>query len=387
MGSRAGHLSSGTRYALRAASVIGTEQGLTLLAATCGAGEQLAAHLVEAAGAGLLGDVANASEPTYRFRHALVQEAISRGMLRGERRRLHGRVAWALELLSQGRIPEVSAVLARHFTAAGEQGAAVRYFDMAADHALRAYANNEAITLFRSALDIAEQESSRTERVARAALRFRGKLAQVLWRVGRRGEAREVLQDAVCSLGIAEPPKRSSGATTWADGDRRAPVRRGRSRLRRCGKPPRGPSAGKDEATVNLWLEIMINGRAQLYLHQKPGRTHESCFGRPSISRGSRDRISEAHLLPLPCMAASTGAAVAGRRGGHILGTHGAGHGKYGRRRVRHVKGKRAHRDRPFYFASAPDAFDLALGHINCLSCPLPRVVVTQAGRPGRSRV
>jgi Predicted ATPase len=40
---------------------------------------------------------ARRGEPVYRFRHALIQEATYNGLLRAERRLLHGRAAWALE--------------------------------------------------------------------------------------------------------------------------------------------------------------------------------------------------------------------------------------------------------------------------------------------------
>ncbi len=195
--SRADQLSAGAHDVVRTASVMGAEPAVALLAVTSDAGDQLAAHLAELAAAGVLVEVANAPEPTYRFRHALIQEAIYRGMLRAERRRLHARVAWALEALAPGRLPEVSSVLARHFAAAGEDELAVRYFEMAGDHALRAFANNEAIALFRSALDIAERESSGTDVIASAALRLRGKLAQVLWRTGKRNECRDLLRDQI----------------------------------------------------------------------------------------------------------------------------------------------------------------------------------------------
>ena len=72
----------------------------------------------------------------------------------------------ALEAMSEGRLPEVGAVLARHFAAAGEHEQAVHFFEMAGDHALRAFANDEAIILFRSALEVAKQEGSHVPALA-----------------------------------------------------------------------------------------------------------------------------------------------------------------------------------------------------------------------------
>ena len=46
---------------------------------------------------GLLAEVRGASEPTYRFRHALIQDATYKSLMKDQRRRLHAKAAWALE--------------------------------------------------------------------------------------------------------------------------------------------------------------------------------------------------------------------------------------------------------------------------------------------------
>jgi class 3 adenylate cyclase/tetratricopeptide (TPR) repeat protein len=198
--SRVDKLSVGAKDVVRAASVIGTEPGLALLAATCDAGDELAPHLAEVAGAGLLGELATAPEPTYRFRHALVQEAVYRGMLRPERRRRHGRVAWALESLSNGRLPEVAGVLGQHFAAAAEHERALHYFELAGDHATAAYANEEAIASFRSAVELCESPASSSPSADEH--RLWGKLADVYSITGRRDEARPAFHRA---LALADP--------------------------------------------------------------------------------------------------------------------------------------------------------------------------------------
>ena len=155
--SRVDRLSPAARDAVRPASVLGTEFGFSLLTAVCAADEPLGPALAELCAKDLLQEVAKDPEPVYRFRHALIQEATYNGLLRAERRRLHGRAAWALEAASQGRTEEVAAVLGRHFAAAGESARALRYFEMAGDHATEAFANDEAVSSFRSALAIAAE--------------------------------------------------------------------------------------------------------------------------------------------------------------------------------------------------------------------------------------
>ena len=81
---------------------------------------ELGTGLGELCAAGLLAEVRQLPEPAYRFRHALIQEAIYRGMLRSQRRQLHARAAWRLEAASPDRLEEVAAVLGHHYAAAGE---------------------------------------------------------------------------------------------------------------------------------------------------------------------------------------------------------------------------------------------------------------------------
>src|SRR4030095_11438913 len=124
----------------------------SLRAAVWPPGEPLDAALDELRARDFLYEVTGRDEPVYRFRHALIQEATYNGLLRAERRLMHGRDAWALEAAAEGRTDEVAAVLGRHFAAAGEPGRALCYYEMAGDHATASFANDEAISSFRAAL-------------------------------------------------------------------------------------------------------------------------------------------------------------------------------------------------------------------------------------------
>ena len=79
---------------------------------------------------GLLSQVRQVPETAYRFRHALIQEAIYKGMLRSQRCQLHARAAWGLEAASAGRLEEVAAVFGHHYAAAGETERAVHYLSL-----------------------------------------------------------------------------------------------------------------------------------------------------------------------------------------------------------------------------------------------------------------
>jgi class 3 adenylate cyclase/tetratricopeptide (TPR) repeat protein len=271
--SRVDHLSLAAQEVVRAASVLGTDLGLPLLRAVCEAGDQLGTALAELLTAGLLEPLAGAPKTTYRFHHALIQEATYRGMLRPERRQLHGRAAWALEAMSEGRLEEVAAVIGNHFAAADQAERAVHYLEMAGDHALRSFANDEAITSFHSALAIADNERQCSAAMAGTALLLRRKLAQVLWRIGRRGQARQMVQDAIGLAGPNEDFQRARIQILIGQmelDEQRYPEAEAAydSAEELLGERP----WDGNEATVAQWLDVMVVGRAQLYLQRKePG--------------------------------------------------------------------------------------------------------------------
>ncbi|WP_342669642.1 AAA family ATPase [Aldersonia kunmingensis] len=83
---------------------------------------------------------------TYRFKHALIQDAAYALLLRSTRQQHHQRIAEALE----SRFPEVVStqpeLLAHHYTEAGLTAQAIPYWQAAAQRALQRYANDEAAT-------------------------------------------------------------------------------------------------------------------------------------------------------------------------------------------------------------------------------------------------
>jgi tetratricopeptide (TPR) repeat protein len=95
----------------------------------------------------------------YRFRHVLFQDYVYKRLSLGERRLLHGDVAAALEKLYDGQLDEMAVQLAHHFRQADDYGRTFRYLTLAAERALRLYANSEAITHYTRAIEVAERVS------------------------------------------------------------------------------------------------------------------------------------------------------------------------------------------------------------------------------------
>jgi tetratricopeptide (TPR) repeat protein len=97
--------------------------------------------------------------PRYRFRHAIFQDYMYGRISPGERRLLHGEVAAALEGLYEGQIDEMAVQLAHHYQNAGDCRRTYRYLGLAAERASRLHANDEAITHYSRAIELAERVS------------------------------------------------------------------------------------------------------------------------------------------------------------------------------------------------------------------------------------
>jgi class 3 adenylate cyclase/tetratricopeptide (TPR) repeat protein len=263
--SRVDRLGPLNREIITSASVIGREFGLSSLAAAAEIEGDLGAALGELCTTGLLAGVRQLPEPTYRFRHAIIQDAIYRGLLRGQRRQLHARAAWGLEAASADRLHEVAAILGHHYVAAGETDRAAYYFEVAGDHAASLFATNEAVSSYRRALAIVAQERA-DEAIPKAAVEVRSKLAEVLWRTGRHGEARDALEEALGLVGLQGSLQAAHlqvrlGRVEMADHQYDAAMAAFDAADGLLGEY----SEDYDDETVDLWLEVQLAGRA--YLH------------------------------------------------------------------------------------------------------------------------
>lgn len=123
-------------------------------------------HLLQLEMSGLVQLAATDPELEYLFRHAMFQEVAYDSLLRQDRRRLHQAVGLALEQLYPERQTELAALLAHHFSEAGDLARALRYFSLAGDRALAVYANREAEHHYRAALKLAETETDRARLLA-----------------------------------------------------------------------------------------------------------------------------------------------------------------------------------------------------------------------------
>lgn len=156
------------REVARVAAVLGRQFSYTLIAAVSemDAGA-LAAALARLQAAEILIARGTAPNARYQFKHSLILDIAYGGLLRDQRRRLHGRAA---EVLSEGLCGDADAepeVLARHWSAAGDPDRAIAAWIRAGESAHGRHAFLEAIQSYRRALDELGKAPQTPERDAR----------------------------------------------------------------------------------------------------------------------------------------------------------------------------------------------------------------------------
>jgi len=142
-------------------AAIGRDFSYELLASVAHCGEaELRAALGQLTDAGLVFSRGTPPQASYRFKHALVQDAAYSTLLRGPRQKLHEAIAQALEksLANNEEEPrpaiEQAASLADHWLKARNEQKALGYALEAAKEAARVYARPEAINRYWQALDL-----------------------------------------------------------------------------------------------------------------------------------------------------------------------------------------------------------------------------------------
>jgi predicted ATPase len=143
------------KQVVQVAAVVGREFPVELLGAVVPyAPAFLDRALRRIVDAGLLVPGGADDRPTYAFKHALIQDAAYRSLLRGVRQELHAKVAAVL----RERFPETVAAeperMARHYDEAGDLEAAVRFYQRAGEQAKSRSASAEAIRHASRALEL-----------------------------------------------------------------------------------------------------------------------------------------------------------------------------------------------------------------------------------------
>ena len=104
-------------------------------------------------------------ESSYQFKHVLIRDVAYEGLLKSRRRELHTRIAHTLEEKFPERAAASPEILAYHYTEAGLNAQAVRYWRKAGQKASERSANIEAITHLRKGLELIKGLPTSTERL------------------------------------------------------------------------------------------------------------------------------------------------------------------------------------------------------------------------------
>jgi predicted ATPase/class 3 adenylate cyclase len=164
------------------------------------------------------------SQRAYRFRQSLLHDAIYQNLLVQRRSEMHGLIGTALERLC-GPNPERledAAMLGHHFSLSAMKVKGAQYLRAAGDRASAIYANDDALRLYRQALDVVAASGGQTEE----SLLLRERIADLCGRSGRRDEARDMYQAALEAhrasgeRAAAARILRKLGALAWDGGKR-----------------------------------------------------------------------------------------------------------------------------------------------------------------------
>jgi len=149
------------------AAVIGREFSRSLLAAICdlapGALDDALGRLEDA---GLIFRRGTAADPTYTFKHALIQDMAHGSLLRSRRHRLHGRVAETLESGTPGvTADDEPEIIAHHFSEAARPDRAAPFWLQAGRIASERSAFQEAIAHLRRGIAAAAEMPPGADRI------------------------------------------------------------------------------------------------------------------------------------------------------------------------------------------------------------------------------
>lgn len=161
----------------------------------------------------------------YRFRHDLYHAAFSRRVSAARRGRLHLRVGESLEAAYGNRANEIAAELALHFEEARDHRRAFHYLRVAAQRAVRHYANREALDYLHRALEqMARLPAEDQDAKKHDLLELRGLVRRASNDMAGAAEDFEALAAAARRQGSPEVEARSliylASVVSWVDRSR-----------------------------------------------------------------------------------------------------------------------------------------------------------------------
>jgi class 3 adenylate cyclase/tetratricopeptide (TPR) repeat protein len=180
LSARIDRLPETSKHVLQNAAVIGRQFDLRVLKPLTSLNGGLDAHIQYLREVSLV----EAFQNEYAFRHVLIQEAAYESILIKKRAELHRQIGEIMEEVHAERIEEFAPLLAHHYYSAGDERS-LKYDILAGEKSARLYANAEAATHFRRALEVAKRTQGEKEQI----IKLHTQLGQVFELSGRYEQA------------------------------------------------------------------------------------------------------------------------------------------------------------------------------------------------------
>lgn len=172
---RVDHLPESTRYTAQCAAVIGRDfpDSILLRIADTNASrldndlQELMDHELVRQSPVQRPQLHTAHERVFAFRHILTQQTIYNSVLNRRREQLHFKIASAIEEVYADRLEEQAERLAFHYSESKDAGKALPHVIRAAERSASRFANEEALSYYRAAHDLATRVQAPTETRAR----------------------------------------------------------------------------------------------------------------------------------------------------------------------------------------------------------------------------
>jgi class 3 adenylate cyclase/tetratricopeptide (TPR) repeat protein len=155
---RVDRLEEGPKALLQTAAVIGQRFSPDIARPVSGLGESFDSHLCELEKLRLVFREQFEEQVVYRFKHALLQDAVYNSLLKERRVRLHQLVAETMEQLYTDRLNEWANTLAHHWGNTHNTCKTVQYLVMAGEKSYWVCSLDEAHQRFRRAVELIEAE-------------------------------------------------------------------------------------------------------------------------------------------------------------------------------------------------------------------------------------
>jgi class 3 adenylate cyclase/tetratricopeptide (TPR) repeat protein len=259
---------------IQTSSVIGRAFSFDILKAVIGMEADLRHHLLSLQRMDFIYEQEAMAASEYIFKHALIQEVAYNELLIKKRRTLHAKIARSMESIFTEHIERLYGELSYHYERAEIKDKAIHYMILEGNRAANIFANEEALTFYRKAIDqisplMLPGKKNANSWMVRAAKIYES-MGDVLLLTGRQDESRNAFQKA---LGIASNEDQIMRSCLQRKIGKTYVVKLQYDKMQHSyeaaesilGPPPANP----ENAWWHEWLEIQFDKISMFYFQNK----------------------------------------------------------------------------------------------------------------------